>query len=108
MTTNIPAPKREPSPDQIIFTLIRSFPCLVSKVRSWLERTHEFDPDEFYQLFERASTGEVHCALFILSVWSHGYAVTKGRRFDLIAFMQCADGPNRKALLDWIAKPWWP
>lgn len=48
MTPLVPAPKREPTPDQIIFTLVRSFPCLAIKVRRWLERTHEFDPDEFY------------------------------------------------------------
>jgi hypothetical protein len=100
--------KREPTPDQIIFTLIKSFPCLAIKVRQWLARATEFDPDEFYLLFERASSGEVHCALFILNVWSHGYAVSKGWRFDLVAFMNCADGGNRQALLDWIANPRWP
>lgn len=108
MTPIIPAPKREPTPDTIIFTLIRSFPCLAIKVRRWLDRANEFDPDEFYRLFERASSGEVHCALFILNVWSHSYAVSKGWRFDLIAFMNCADDGNRKALLDWITKPCWP
>lgn len=108
MNSTIPAPKREPTPDQIIFALIRSFPCLAIKVRRWLDRTSEFDPDEFHQLFERASSGEVHCALFVLNVWSHSYAVSKGWRFDLIAFLQCADGPNCKALLDWMVKPLFP
>jgi hypothetical protein len=108
MTPNLPATKREPSPDQIIFALIRSFPCLAIKVRRWLDKVTEFDPDEFHQLFERASSGEVHCALFILNVWSHSYAVSKGWRFDLVAFVNCADGGNRQALLDWIARPYWP
>jgi hypothetical protein len=108
MNAHPPIPQREQTPDQIIFKLIRSFPCLAIKVRPWLARATEFDPDQFYQLFARASSGEVHCALFILNVWSHGYAISKGWRFDMVAFMSCADGGNRKALLDWIANPCWP
>jgi len=92
----------------MIFALIRSFPCLAIKVHRWLDRATEFDPDEFHQLFERASTGEIHCALFILNVWSSSYAGSKGWRFDLMAFMSCADDGNRKALLNWMANPFWP
>jgi hypothetical protein len=92
----------------MIFKLIKSFPCLAIKARAWLARTTEFDPDEFYALFERASTGEVLCALFIVNVWSHSYADSKGWKFDLFAFMSCADGGNRKALLNWMANPYWP
>ena len=101
-------PLREPTPDQIIFTLIRSFPCLAIKARHWLGHASSFDPDEFYQLFARASSGEILCALFILNVWSHSYADTKGWKFDLFAFMNCADGGNRKALINWMANPCWP
>ncbi len=108
MTPILPAPKREPTPDQMIFALIGSFPCLAIKVRHWLARATEFDPDQFHQLFERASSGEVHCALFILNVWSSSYADLKGWRFDLMAFMSCADDGNRKALLNWMANPFWP
>jgi hypothetical protein len=108
MTTIIPAPKREPTPDQMIFALIRSFPCLAIKVGRWLDRENEFDPDQFYQFFERASSGEVLCALFILNVWSRSYAESKGWRFDLFAFMNCADGGNRDALLNWMNHPIWP
>jgi hypothetical protein len=103
-----PAPRREPTPDQMIFALIRTFPCLVRKVSHWLDRARKFDPDEFHGLFERASSGEVYTALFILNVWSSGYADTKGWRFDLMAFMSCADSENRKALLDWMNHPHWP
>ena len=89
----------------MIFKLIKSFPCLAIKARAWLARTTAFNPDEFYQLFERASSGEVLCALFILNVWSHSYANTKGWKFDLFAFMNCADGGNRKALQNWMERP---
>ena len=101
-------PKRPPMSDEYIFALIRSFPCLAIKVRRWLDHTTEFDADDFYQLFECASTGETHCALFILNVWNPGYAECKGWRFDLFAFLGCADSGNRKAFLDWIANPYWP
>ncbi len=103
-----PAPRREPSPDHMILGLIRTFPCLVRKVTHWLDRVKKFDPDEFHALFERASSGEIHAALFVLNVWSSGYADMKGWRFDLMAFMSCADSENRKALLDWMARPYWP
>jgi len=92
----------------MIFTLIRSFPCLVRKVRHWLDRTDQFDPDEFYGLFERASSGEIHSALFVLNVWSPGYAAMKEWRFDLMAFMSCTDSDNRQALLNWMTRPYWP
>ena len=100
--------KKAPTPDEYIFALIRSFPCLAIKVRGWLDRTSEFDPDEFYKLFECASTGEVLCALFILNVWSHGYADSKDWKFDLFRFIDCADGGNRRALLNWLTNPYWP
>jgi len=96
------------NPDTYILTLIRTFPCLAVKVRHWLDRTTEFDADEFYALFRGASTGEIHCALFILNVWNPGYAELKDWRFDFFAFMGCADDGNRKALLNWIAYPRWP
>jgi hypothetical protein len=101
-------PVRNSSPDQIIFNLIRSFPCLAIKARHWLGHTSSFDPDDFYQLFGRASSGEMLCALFILNIWSHSYADSKGWKFDLFAFMNCADDGNRKALLNWVANPCWP
>jgi hypothetical protein len=100
--------EKGPSPDQLIFGLIESFPCLGRKVGHWLRPAKRFDPDEFFALFDCASSGERHCALFVLNVWSHGYAETKGWRFDLIAFMSCADNENRDALLTWAAKPFWP
>ncbi len=108
MNNTLPAPKRRPTPHQLIFGLIRSFPCLVIKTQHWLDRTEQFDPDEFFALFDCASSGERHCALFILNVWSHGYAEMKGWRFDFIAFISCADRANRDALLEWAAKPCWP
>jgi hypothetical protein len=106
MITDLPVPRRESTPDQIIFGLVRNFPCLTTKVRRWLDRATEFDPDEFHALFARASSSELHCALFILNVWSHSYAVMKGWRFDLHAFINCADDANRQVLLDWMAKPY--
>lgn len=108
MNTILPVPLREPTPDQIIFTLIRSFPCLARKVCQRLDRATGFDPDKFYRLFECSSSGEMLCALFILNVWSSSYAESKGWRFDLMAFMSTADDGNRKALLNWIAHPCWP
>jgi hypothetical protein len=102
------ATKKGPTPDQLIFGLIRTFPCLEIKVGPWLHRTERFDPDEFFSLFDCASSGERLCALFVLNVWSHGYAETKGWRFDFIAFMSCADSGNRNALLAWATKPFWP
>jgi hypothetical protein len=108
MNSIIPAHRNHTTPDQLIFKLIRSFPCLAIKARTWLSRATAFDPNEFYQLFECASSGEVLCALFILNVWSHSYADSKGWKFDLFAFMNCADGGNRDALLNWMAKPYWP
>ena len=108
MNLIVPAPRREQTPDQMIFSLIRSFPCLARKVRHWLDRASQFDPDEFHGLFERASSGEIHSALFVLNVWSPGYADMKGWRFDLMAFMNCADSDNRQALLNWMTRPYWP
>ena len=108
MNTNVQPRRKPPTPDEYIFALIRSFPCLAIKVRRWLDRTTKFDPDEFYQLFDCASTGEVLCALFILNVWSPGYADLKEWRFDLFRFMSCADGGNREALLNWMENPYWP
>lgn len=108
MNTILPARQKAPTPDEYILALIRSFPCLAIKVRRWIDRTTEFDPDEFHQLFECASTGEVLCALFILNVWNPGYAARKGWKFDLIDFIGCADDGNRRALLNWIAHPYWP
>jgi hypothetical protein len=108
MSTTLQPCKRALTPDEYIFALIRSFPCLAIKVRQWLDRTTEFDPDEFYKLFEGASTGEVLCALFILNVWSSSYADLKDWRFDLFRFMACADSGNREALLGWMANPYWP
>jgi hypothetical protein len=108
MNPIIPAPRDEITPDQIIFKLIRTFPCLAIKAHQWLARTREFDPDKFHQLFECASTGETLCALFILNVWNPGYADSKGWTFNLFDFMGCADPGNRRALLDWMTKPYWP
>ena|SRR5579871_1162393 len=108
MNPLLPAARKPPTPHQLIFGLIRSFPCLEIKVGPWLRRTAHFDPDEFWALFDCASSGERLCALFVLNVWSHGYADTKGWRFDFIAFIGCADSGNREALLAWAAKPFWP
>jgi hypothetical protein len=99
---------KPPTPDEYIFALVRSFPCLAIKVRRWLDHTTEFNADEFHGLFDCASTGEVLCALFILNVWNPGYADLKGWNFDLFKFIGCADDGNRKALFNWIARPYWP
>ncbi len=108
MNPIVPPLQNDTTPDYVIFTLIRTFPCLAIKANRWLSRTNAFNPDEFYQLFERASSGEVLCALFILNVWSHSYAEAKGWKFDLLAFMNCADNGNRAALLHWMRNPCWP
>jgi hypothetical protein len=108
MNTTYPLREKRPTPNEYIFALIRSFPCLAIKVRPWLARTTRFDADEFHSLFDCASTGEIHCALFVLNVWNPGYAESKGWIFELFAFLGCADDGNRRALLNWIARPYWP
>jgi len=95
-------------PHRYIFALIRSFPCLAIKVRRWLDTTTQFDADAFYRQFAGASTGEIHCALFVLNVWNPGYAELHGWRFDLFGFLGCADDGNRRAFLNWVANPFWP
>ena len=107
MNPVLPAPKREPTPDQHIFHLIRSFPCLAKRARPWLDRATEFDPDHFHSQFARASSSEALSALFILNVWNDGYARTKGWSFDLRAFMSNADDGSRAAFLAWMKNPYW-
>lgn len=106
MTTPIPAPKREPAPDRIILGLIRTFPCLTPRAQEWLDRTTQFDPDEFHALFARASSCELLGALFILNVWNRNHAEAKDWHFDFVAFIHCADLANYQALLNWMAKPY--
>ncbi len=105
MNSILPIYENEGTPDDRILDLIKSFPCLQLRTRRWIGRTTRFDPDEFYQLFERASSSERLGALFVLNVWSHSYADLKGWTFDLFAFVNCADDGNRKALLNWIENP---
>jgi hypothetical protein len=104
MNTPLP-PKRDLTPDQQIFVLILTFPCLANRAQPWLNRATEFDPEHFHSLFARASTLESLCSRFVLNVWNTHYARAKGWNFDLYAFMTCADAPSRAALLHWLRHP---
>ena len=68
------------SPTQIT-QLIRSFPCLRSKLPNYAPEP--FDPDAFHELIGPWSHGERLCALFILNVWNPLYAKVQGWQFNL-------------------------
>ena len=103
-----PPAKREPTPDQQILALIRTFPCLSNRSHAWLTRTTEFDPEHFHSLFAHACTVEALCARFVLNVWNPHYARAKGWNFDFLTFMIVADPLSLAALLNWMRNPSYP
>jgi hypothetical protein len=94
------------TPTAYITQLIHSFPCLDSKLHDYYPA--EFDADKFHALMSGWSHGEILCAIFVLNVWNPGYAEQQGWRFDLMEFISIADNGNKRALLAWCERPYWP
>jgi hypothetical protein len=95
-----------PKRNRTIFALIKSFPCLSRKVGKWLARAETFNPDDFRNELEGASSTEWQCALFVLNAWSTSYSYPRGLRFDLFEFLRHADDQNLKAFQEWAADPY--
>jgi hypothetical protein len=93
-------------PREYILALARTFPCLRKKLHGMQPR--HFDADKLYEASGPWSHGEQLCVLFILNVWNHSDARSKGYSFDLFEFMGIADAANRQPVLDWIQTPHWP
>lgn len=90
----------------VIRKLWNSFPCLRCKQTSAVPKLREFDGDFVLEQCSFWSTGEIHCALFVLSVWNPRLF---GEHFKLSQAMQMLSGSTEaRALADWCANPWWP
>lgn len=53
------------------------------------------------------TTGSLHAARFILSVWNPGVDWKCGR-FYVTEALGCWDDAHRRAFLTWASNPWWP
>lgn len=80
--------------------LAESFPALRGKpgVRPW-------EPGVLNRWIGMASSGEQHCARFVLYVWDQYYH-WRGGRFDLIEACNVLDDMNRAAIIAWLRAPW--
>ena len=98
------------TPTQQIIPLIRSFPCLVSKLGEAcidMMLMTGFDSDEFAARFRGASSGEVAAAQFIITVWTWNDETPLGR-FTLYGSYASFGNGERAAFAAWAAHPFWP
>ena len=103
---NLTNQKMKPSPTQYILALARTFPCLEAKLRFW--HPANFDADDFHKMIGGWSTSERHAAYFVLTVWNPGYARDRGWTFDAVEAVSSLDVINRRPILEWMARPYYP
>lgn len=80
-----------------------TFPCLRNKpgVLPW-------NPQKLQRWASTvASSGERHCARFVLNVWNPYHKWRLGK-FLLVEAMNVLDSGNREAMVRWIQNPWFP
>lgn len=79
--------------------------------RPWLvQRGGElsFDADLYAKTLDCCSTYTSHMRLFILNVWSPGYAKSKGWTFDLFQALRGLDDNNSRAIAWFVKQQVWP
>ena len=94
-----------------ISTLARSFPTLAD-----VEACEPFDPAALAEWTRgpAATSGGLHAARFLLSLWSGGNVAPGGLDpwtvgpFDAVAAVASWDDDHRAAFAAWIAAPWFP
>lgn len=87
---------------------------MLPQPRSWMVANPlhpeecRFDPDKFHRQMGVWSTGERFAGAFLLMVWNHGSAKSKGWRFDIIDAAGTLSGDNMAGIIKWLEHPIWP
>ncbi len=92
-------------PRGYIVALIETFPCLQGKMESVPQ---PFDGRTFARRMAPWSSGEKHCARFVLNVWNPGEWAKGATRFDLFDAIGCLDHDNLRPIIHWMQHPKWP
>jgi hypothetical protein len=92
-------------PRGYIMALIESFPCLQGKMESVPQ---PFDGQVFARRIRPWSSGEKHCAHFVLNVWNPGEWAKGETLFNLFDAIGCLDRGNLRPIVEWMSSPMWP
>lgn len=71
----------------------------------WDKERAEIKVDLFEKELGVMSSGEVHLAKFMASVW---FGDNQRYGFDLADAVACMDSKERQIILEWVADPFWP
>lgn len=96
---------------QNMMALVQSFPSLKRDAVYYRKNgpSFEFDARKLncWARSAAVTSGSLHAALFILSVWDPSHRWTAGR-FNVCRAFQVWDEPHCDAFRAWAARPWFP